>query len=210
MVAVLAEHRRLFATLGLAVLLVGPVRGAIQVVLPLWGESLGLAPAVISTLYGLYGACDTLVFYPAGKVMDKWGRLWVSCPSVLLLSVALGLLLLTGNVWELAGVAMMLGIGHGVGAGMLMTLGGDVSPAGARAQFLGVWRLLGDAGQASGPLVIAFCAGVGSLAVGVLSVAGIGVLAAVSLAVTVPRWTVHANRRTRKQAGLSPDGGPLP
>src|SRR5699024_10280766 len=46
--SVLAEHRQVFATLGVAVLLVGAVRGARQTVLPLWGEHLGLDPAVTS------------------------------------------------------------------------------------------------------------------------------------------------------------------
>src|SRR5699024_5640223 len=35
--SVLVEHRQVFATLGVAVLLVGAVRGARQTVLPLWG-----------------------------------------------------------------------------------------------------------------------------------------------------------------------------
>src|SRR6195952_716639 len=38
----LAAHRRLFGTLGLAIVAVGAVRAARQVVLPLWGGTLGL------------------------------------------------------------------------------------------------------------------------------------------------------------------------
>ena len=57
-----------------------PIRAARQVVLPLWGQHLGLSPAAISVIFGISGAIDMLLFYPAGKVMDRFGRAWVADP----------------------------------------------------------------------------------------------------------------------------------
>ena len=105
-------------------------------------------------------------------------------------------------------VAMAMGLANGLGAGMVMTLGADIAPPAVRAQFLGVWRLFSDSGAAAGPLVVAAGAALGSLAGGVVVVGGIGLVAAAVLQGTVPRWSVHANARTRVAAGLTPDGHP--
>src|SRR5699024_11901936 len=117
-----------FATLGVAVLLVGAVRGARQSVLPLWTEHLGLAPATTSLVFGLAGAVDMLLFYPAGKVMDRFGRLWIAIPSMLVMAVAMVLLPWTHPLPALIPVALVLGIGNGIGSGILMPLGADAAP----------------------------------------------------------------------------------
>jgi MFS family permease len=203
---VFAEGKQMFLTLGMAIVLIGPARGARQVVVPLWGEHLALSPEVTSIVFGISGLLETLVFYPAGVVMDRRGRLWAAIPSMLLLSVGLGALPFATDAFALGVIAAVLGLAYGIGTGMVLTIGGDVVPAQAREQFLSVWRLLSDSGQASGPLIVAAAAAVGSLAVGAVSVAALGVVAAIALGVTVPRWSVHANRRTRLAAGLAPDG----
>ncbi len=201
---VLRDHRDLLATLGTAVLLVAAVRGARQTVIPLWGEHLGLDPAVTSLVFGVAGGVDMLLFYPAGKVMDRLGRLWIGVPSMLVMAVALAVLPFTQTAAGLAVAAGLLGLGNGMSSGILMTLGSDVSPAQGRARFLGLWRVLQDSGTAVGPLVIAAGAALGSLAAGVWVAAVLGPTAAAALGRWVPRWTVHANRTTRRQAGLLP------
>lgn len=198
----LHDHRRLLATLGVATLLVGAVRGARQTVLPLWGEYLGLNPEVISLIFGLSGALDIVLFYPAGKIMDRFGRLWIAIPSMLAMGVAMAVLPLTTGVTSMAVVAGLLGLGNGLGSGIIMTLGADVSPTEGRSAFLGVWRLFQDTGEAAGPLVIAAGAALGSLAAGIWIGAGFGLLSSAALARWVPRFTVHANGRTRRRAGL--------
>ena len=202
--SVLRDHRALFTTLGVACLLIGAVRGARQTVIPLWGEHLGLEPAVTSLIFGVAGGVDMLLFYPAGKVMDRMGLNWIAIPSMLFMGVALLLLPFTGGTTSLAVVSMALGFGNGIGSGILMTLGADASPAQGRAQFLGLWRVLQDTGSALGPLVVSAGAALGSLAGGIWATAALGPTAAAALARWVPRWTVHANRTTRRAAGLRP------
>ena len=47
-----------------------------------------------------------------------------------------------------------MGLGNGISAGVVMTLGADAAPPADRAQFIGGWRLCNDLGSAAGPLVI--------------------------------------------------------
>ncbi|WP_129337363.1 MFS transporter [Cellulomonas endophytica] len=205
---VVREHARLFASLGIAVLLVGAVRGSRQVLLPLWGEHLGLEASTIAVVYGLSGALDAAVFYPAGIVMDRRGRLAVGVPSMLAMAAAMLALPVATSLPTFAVLAALLGLGNGLSSGILMTLGADVAPAAVRSQFLGVWRLFQDAGTGGGPLLVSAGAALGSLAAGALSMGVVGLLATAALVLTVPRWSVHASRGTRVAAGLAPDGRP--
>lgn len=191
--AVAREHRQLFATLGVAILLVSAVRGARQTVIPLWGEHLGLDAEVTSLVFGVSGALDMLLFYPAGKVMDRFGRLWVAVPSMLTMAVGLAVLPFAHTAGALAVVAALLGVGNGMGSGIVMTLGADVAPAAVRPTFLSVWRLFQDTGDALGPLILSAGAALGSLAAGVWATAMLGGASAAALARWVPRYSSLAN-----------------
>ena len=198
--AVLRENARVFATLGFGVLAVGAVRASRQVVLPLWSAHLGFSPATTSVIFGISGAVDMLLFYPAGKIMDRFGRLWIAIPSMLILGGAILALPFTTTIAGVTAAAMVMGLGNGIGSGILMTLGADVAPAAARAQFLGIWRLFSDSGSAAGPLVVAAGAALGSLAAGVAAMGAVGLLATIGLGRWVPRWSDHANATTRRRA----------
>ena len=202
LVAVLREHSGVLSRLGVATGAVGLIRGARGVVLPLWGEHLGFSPSTTALIFGLSGAIDMALFYPAGKVMDARGRLWIAIPSMLTMGLALALVPFTSTVMGLGAVALLLGLGNGMGSGVIMTLGADVAPPGARAQFLGAWRLLQDSGNALGPLTLAGGAALGTLAGGIAVTAALSVGAAAALWRFVPRYSVHANRTTRRRAGI--------
>jgi MFS family permease len=194
--AVVARHRGVFLTLGLAVLLVGSVRATRQTVLPLWAEHLGLSPSTTSVIFGIAGLVDTLTFYPSGKIMDRAGRLWIAVPSMLMLGLTQAVLPLTHGLVSLTVVAMLMGFGNGIGSGILMTLGADVAPPKTRSQFLGVWRLCADSGSAAGPLVVSAVAVV-SLAAGISAMGVVGVVAAAALLRWVPRYSAFATTGSR-------------
>lgn len=199
---VLGQHRRMLLTLGSVGMMVGTIRGARQQVIPLWGQYIELDPSTISLLFGLAGGIDMLLFYPAGKVMDKLGRLWVGVPAMILLGAAMALFPLTSTTTGMAVVAMFLGFANGWGSGIMMTIASDVSPLSGRPQFLGIWRLLSDLGTGAGPLILSAGAALGSLAAGVWAAATIGPLAAAGMQRWLPRYSDHANRTTRRRAGL--------
>jgi hypothetical protein len=141
-VDVLRRHRRVLATLGSAVVVVGAVRGMRTSVLPLWSEQAGLDASQTSLVFGLAGLVDLLLFYPAGRVMDAHGRTWVAVPVVATVAVGLLLLPLATGFGTVLAVAVLMAVGNGMGAGVVMTLGADVAPAEGRSQSSagGAWR----------------------------------------------------------------------
>jgi hypothetical protein len=80
----------------------------------------------------------------------------------------------------------------------MQTIGADAAPDEGRRPFLGIWRLYGDTGQAVGPLIVSVVAGVATLALGIVSVGFIGLLAAVGLAVWVPKFSSFGTPRAVK------------
>lgn len=194
----LVNNRRLFATLGLAILGAGAVRSARQAVLPLWGEHLGLGPGTISLIFGIAGAVDMALFYPAGKIMDEYGRLAVVLPAMVILGGSMMTLPLTVGIVSLTIVAITMSLGNGIGSGIMMTLGADAAPLNNRVRFLGIWRLVSDSGNAAGPVVVSVIATVWTLAAGIVAIGSAGLFAAVAFAVWVPRYSAFATPKTAR------------
>ena len=165
--SILRDHRRVFVTLGMGVLLVSAVRASRQAVIPLWADHLAVQASTASLIYGLAAAVEMLVFYPSGKVMDAKGRRWVAIPCMLVMGTGLLLMPLTHGAATLLIAAMLIGFGNGIGSGLVMTLGADHSPRAGRAHFLGVWRLLTDIGTSCGPALLSFLAASLSLGAGI-------------------------------------------
>ncbi|TWD79532.1 putative MFS family arabinose efflux permease [Kribbella amoyensis] len=184
--AVIRDHLPVLRTLGVGALLVGAVRASRQVVVPLWAEHLGLDAQTTSLIFGLSGAVDMLLFYPAGSVMDRFGRKWVAVPSMLVLAAAHLLLPLTHSAPALTAVALLMGLGNGLGAGIIMTLGADASPPVGRAQFLGAFRLFADTGNAGGPFLVAAVTALSGLGPAILFMGLTGCLAATAMQRWIP------------------------
>jgi MFS family permease len=182
----LSAHRRIFATAGFAVIMLQLLRQARQVFLPLWGKSIGLDIQEISLVFSFSTAIDMLLFYPAGNVMDRWGRKWVAVPSLLVLSASVAMIPLAHGFALLAVVGLLAGFGNGIGAGLAMTLGADFAPPETRGEFLGMWRFVGDVGTAGGPLLIGLLAGIATLGAASVTVACFGLAGALLLMRLVP------------------------
>ena len=185
--SVMRSHVRIFVTVGIGVLLIAAVRATRQAVLPLWAEDIGLDASATAVIYGLSGAIDMLIFYPSGKVMDVKGRRWIAVPCMLIMGTALTLLPLTDDAVGLLLVALLIGFGNGIGSGIVMTLGADLSPSPGRPQFLGIWRLLTDFGTMGGPALLALVTALATLSAGIWSTAVLGFLGAGVLWYWIPR-----------------------
>lgn len=186
------RSRGVLARLGLAAASLSAVRSARQVVLPLWGVSLGLDASTIAVVVGVSGAIDFALFYASGQVMDRFGRLWAALPAMILMGAGFLALSFTH---ELASAPMwyslfaaVLGVGNGLSSGILLTLGADIAPPAEPAAFLGSWRTLTDAGGALAPLVVSALTAVASLSVGVGAMGVIAVLGAAGFIRWVPRF----------------------
>lgn len=180
------QHRRVLATAGLAPLSIGLLRAGRPALLPLWGASQGLDAAQVALVFGLAGGLDMLLFYPAGWVSDRYGRKAVALPCTGLLALGFLLLPLAHDLRSIVAVALVMGVGNGLGSGIVMTLGADLAPVQGRAPFLGMWRLVSDTGAAGGPLLTAAVAGAASLGAASLVVGTAGLAGAVVVAACVP------------------------
>ena len=144
--ATMWRNRGVLGRLGLAAASLSAVRSARQVVLPLWGVSIGLDAQTIALVVGVSGAIDFALFYASGQVMDRFGRLWAALPAMLLMGAGFLVLSFTHDgdaaVLWFGMVAAVLGVGNGLSSGILLTLGADVAPRTEPAAFLGSWRTL--------------------------------------------------------------------
>lgn len=178
MTDILRSHGKVFVTLGVGVLLISAMRASRQVVIPLWADHLGLEATTISLVYGLVAAVDMAVFYPAGRVMDLYGRLWIALPSTLLMGISLMTIPFTTAPVAFVLVSLVLGFGNGIGSGIVMTLAADASPENGRTKFLGIWRLMSDLGGSGGPALLAAVTAMVSLAAGITVIGTLGLVAA--------------------------------
>ena len=186
------RYRSVLSRLGLAAASLSAVRSARQVVLPLWGVSLGLDAQTIVLVVGVSGAIDFALFYASGQVMDRFGRLWAALPAMVLMGAGFLALSFTHDTLQapmwFALFAAVLGVGNGLSSGILLTLGADVAPQTDPAAFLGSWRTLTDAGGATAPLLVSALAATFSLSLATGAMGVIGLLGAAAFARWVPRF----------------------
>ena len=186
-------HRGVLARLGLAAASLSAVRSTRQVVLPLWGVSLGLDAQTIALVVGVSGAIDFALFYASGQVMDRFGRLWAAMPAMVLMGAGFLVLSFTHDgeaaiLW-FGMLAAVLGVGNGLSSGILLTLGADVAPKSEPAAFLGSWRTLTDAGGAVAPLIVAGVTAVASLSVATGVMGLVGLIGALGFLRWIPRFS---------------------
>jgi MFS family permease len=196
---ILKQYWRTFATLGTGVVLLSAIRQTRQVVIPLWAAHIGLSPTANSIIYGIAGLIDVLTFYPAGKVMDVYGRRWVAVPCAAVLGISFVIMPFTHAIVTLTLTAMVMGFGNGIGSGIVMTLSADASPEIGRPTFLGLWRELSDAGQGIGPLILSAVTGLAGLSAGITVSGLVGFAAAGAMWAFIPR-RLTARARRKKQA----------
>lgn len=185
--AVVRQFAGVLSTAGLAQLMAQMLRAGRKVLLPLYASQiLGLDVGTVGIILSASAFADLSLFYPAGWLMDRWGRKFAIVPSFLAQAVGLALVPLTHGFVGLLVVAVALGLGNGLSAGTMMTLGADLAPREALGEFLGVWNLVGDAGASGGPLLVGVVAEVLDLGLAAVAVAVVGLGAAWVFAYRVP------------------------
>lgn len=174
--SVLNAHRRTLVTMGSAVAVVQASRALRFVVLPLWCEHIGLEPAATSLIIGIAALVDVCFFYPAGWVMDHYGRAPVAFCVVAGAAIGCLLLPLTSGFAGVLAVACIIAVGNGMGSGIVLTMGADTAPAVGRPQYLGGWRLIAEVGNFATPLALGLLVTALPLATTCLVLGGAGVL----------------------------------
>jgi len=206
-VAMFKSYWRTFMTLGIAILLLSAIRQSRQVVIPLWATHIGLDESQASIIYGIAGAIDAATFYPAGKVMDRFGRKAVAVPCMVFMGLSFVLMPLSSGFVSLMLVGLLMGFANGIGSGIIMTLGADVSPSVGRPTFLGLWREFADAGAGIGPVLLSLLTAVASLSVGVIATGCIGFAAAAAMWRWIPTPPAEQTGAVRRVIPPQPPAG---
>lgn len=177
---VLQQQRALFAVAGAGQLMAQMIRSGRRIVLPLYGASvLGLDVEAIGWVLSIAAAFDVALFPLAGWVMDRFGRKHAIVPSFAIQGLGMALVPLAGGFAGLALAGAVIGFGNGIGSGSMMTLASDLAPSDTVGEFLGVWRVIGDAGGMGGPVLVGAVADALTLesATVVIALSGLGAAA---------------------------------
>ena len=184
--AALRAQRGVLATAGSSALVLQLMRATRQLLVPLFGQSVGLDVTTIGLVYSLSTVVDIALFYPSGVLADRYGRKWSAVPSMAIYALGLALLPLASGFYSLLAVAVLLGFANGIGTGVVMIIGADLARSSGRyGQFLGLWRLMGDVGIGGAPLLAGTIVDAASLAAASLTVAALGVVGALVMAFVV-------------------------
>ena len=163
------------------------VRAARHAIIPLYAtDVLGLEVTSVGLIISVAAAADVMMVYPAGVIMDRYGRKFAYVPSFVIQSLGMALIPLTYGFFSLQLVAVMIGLGNGLGSGTMMTLGADLAPARSRGEFIGLWRFIGDGGGVGGPTIVGGVAEILGLAAAPIAIAGVGLVGVGILSMLVP------------------------
>lgn len=180
-------HRMLRVGAGVTPLMMGRINR--PVIVPLLGAAFALSGSAISAIFGVAAVIEILMVVPAGAVMDRWGRAAVAVPCSAVMGVGyLALTILattvggsspTASMVALAVPCLLIAVGNGLGSGIVLTLGIDVSPQQGRTRYLSWWNTVIGIGRLAAPLLVAGVALVAPMTVaaaasGMLCLAGAG------------------------------------
>ena len=157
-----ALNTMLLASLSIVPLVVG--RMARPILVPLVGVSIGMSASLISITFAAVAVLEILVFVPAGAIMDRFGSAAVVVPCLALLSSGYFALITCRGLDApietapavLVVASSLIGIGNGLGAGIVTTLGVDLSPRAGRITHLARWNSIQGIGRLIAPSLVGF------------------------------------------------------
>ena len=179
-------HAVWLAGVGILVLAVARVLQPLMV--QLWGASIGLHESGISLLVAVGAAIELVLMFPGGYLKDRLGRVAVLTACLAVFGAGFVLMGAVPTVAGLVAAVVVMAVGNGLGAGVNMTIGADLSPAVSRARFLGVWAVFTNAGQLGGPALVSALLSIASLPAALICAGAVTLGGAV--------WTAATGRRT--------------
>lgn len=176
------RRRRTITAAALGISALSLLRTAWLVIVPLWGQGIGLTESRIGFAVSAGGLVDFAFFWLSGVLMDLRGRKTSVITCTVGMALGFALLPLTGGLAGLIAVSALTGLANASGAGINLTISGDLAPREAPAAFLSFWRLAIGIGGAVGPAAVGIIAQAFSPGVSPLAVAAVGLVSAAGLA----------------------------
>lgn len=139
---------------GIGVSLLSVARVSQPILVALWGLHLGWSEAQISLAIALGSALEMVLMFPGGYLKDRVGRSFIL--SLCLVFFGGGFLLVPfwDGSWGFVLALICMSVGNGLGSGINMTIGADLSPDTGRAKFLSIWSMFSQVAVVGGPLGI--------------------------------------------------------
>ena len=184
----LKTHWRVLASAGSGNLCAQAIRAGRSVIIPLYGaDVIGLDVKDVGLILSISSFVDMSMFYPAGIIMDRWGRKFAMVPCFLIQAVGMSLIPSSSGFWTLLAATSLIGFGNGTGSGTMMTLGADLAPRESVGEFLGLWRLIGDGGHMGSPLIVGAISDLAGMTPAIYVVALLGLASSGIFAILVPK-----------------------
>ncbi|MCS4593064.1 MFS transporter [Brevibacterium sediminis] len=180
---------------GVTIIALAAARAAQPVVVQLWGVEIGLHKSSISLIIAFGAGLELIVMFLGAYIKDHLGRVatLVACLSIF----GTGFVIMVAKP-DLAGMviaAAVMAFGNGLGAGVNMTIGADLSPAVGRPRFLGIWAIFNNGGKLGGPTLLSLIITVTTLRFGVLFPGLLAFLGAVWILIWAPQVGLPGRRR---------------
>ncbi|MCF2574086.1 MFS transporter [Brevibacterium sp. UCMA 11754] len=153
---------------GISVAALTVARSAQPVVIQLWGVEIGMHESSISLLIAFGAALELGFMFLGAYIKDHLGRTTTLVTCLTIFGSGFIVMVLRPDLTGMITAAAVMAFGNGLGAGVNMTIGADLSPAIGRARFLGIWAIFSNGGKLAGPTLISLVITVASLRFGIL------------------------------------------
>jgi MFS family permease len=129
--------------------------GALFNVIPVLArDRLGLTADRIGVGLALSSLVGLVLTYPAGVLVDRFGRKVVIVPASVIAGTSLVLFLTAGSYVGFLGACVVWSLAVGVSGAAPAAYAADVAPSGMNAAAMSTFRMLADLGYVLGPLVL--------------------------------------------------------
>ena len=134
------------------------VRSGRYALMPFIGVAVGMSVRDVGLLVAVGSASELLLFPVAGILMDRYGRPAALVPALTLFGAGLVMAGAAQSPSSLVAAGVVIGLGNGLGAGTMLTIGSDLAPQRDPTGFLSVLGTMREAGRILGPLLVGWFA----------------------------------------------------
>jgi MFS family permease len=153
---------------GITIITLAAARAAQPVVIQLWGVEIGLHKSSISLIIAFGAALELIVMFLGAYIKDHLGRIATLVACLTIFGAGFIIMVAFPGLAGMVVAAAVMAFGNGLGAGVNMTIGADLSPAVGRPRFLGIWAIFNNGGKLGGPSLLSLIITLTTLRFGVL------------------------------------------
>jgi MFS family permease len=128
--------------------------GLFNVIPVLGADRLGLTADRIGLALAAASSVGLLVTYPAGALVDRFGRKPVIVPSTIAAGVALGVFVFAPSYGWFLTACLVWSVASGVSGAAPAAYAADIAPPGTNAAAMSTYRMLSDLGYVVGPIAL--------------------------------------------------------